>query len=260
MHTLLDYDGKLPVYVNITDGSVGDNKGAYNIPLEKGSVIVADRYFNDFPVLNIWDSSGVFFVIRHKKNMAYTIIKERELPKNTAQHVIIDQDVELTNVQSQAKYPGRLRRVAVWDEENQQTIELITNNFNWAAQTIGDLYKSRWEIEMFFIDIKQLLHIKTFIGTSKNAVMIQIWTALITILLLKVMKATAKYKWHMSNLVAFIRLNIFVEIELQNWLTNPFLILMNHRLMSTRGFFLKFEVNHLRRSVNRGTNIRLKFV
>lgn len=222
MHTLLDYDGKLPVYVNITEGSVGDNKGAYNIPLEKGSVIVADRYYNDFPMLNVWDSNGVFFVIRHKGNLSYTVLKDRELPKNTAQHVLVDQEIEFANFRSRTKYPGRLRRVAVWDEENQQTIELITNNFVWAAQTIGDLYKSRWEIEVFFRDIKQLLHIKTFIGTSKNAVMIQIWTALITILLLKVLRATAKYGWHLSNLVAFIRLNIFVKIELQKWLDKPF--------------------------------------
>ncbi len=222
MHTLLDYDGKLPVYVNITEGSVGDNKGAYDIPLEKGSVIVADRYYNDFPMLNVWDSKGVFFVIRHKDNLAFTSIRERELPANTAQNVLIDEEIELTHPQSKAKYSGKLRRVAVWDEENQQTIELITNNFRWAAQTIGDLYKSRWEIEVFFRDIKQLLHIKTFIGTSKNAVMIQIWTALITILLLKVLKATAKFGWHLSNLVAFIRLNIFVKIELQKWLDKPF--------------------------------------
>lgn len=223
MHTLLEYDGKLPVYVNITEGSVGDNKGAYNIPLEKGSVIVADRYYNDFPMLNVWDSKGVFFVIRHKGNLAFSSIEERELPTTTAQHVLKDEEIELTNPQSKAKYPGRLRRVAVWDEENEQTIELITNNFVWAAQTIGDLYKSRWEIEVFFRDIKQLLHIKTFIGTSKNAVMIQIWTALITILLLKIMKATAKFGWHLSNLVAFIRLNIFVKIELQKWLDSPFI-------------------------------------
>jgi hypothetical protein len=222
MHTLLDYDGKLPVYVNITEGSVADNKGAYDIPLEKGSVIVADRYYNDFPLLNIWDSNGVFFVIRHKDNLAFHTIKERELPENTAPQVLKDEEIELTNPQSKIKYPGKLRRVAVWDEENQQTIELITNNFKWSAQTIGDLYKSRWEIEIFFRDIKQLLHIKTFIGTSKNAVMIQIWTALITILLLKVMKATAKFGWHLSNLVAFIRLNIFVKIELQKWLDKPF--------------------------------------
>lgn len=222
MHTLLEYDGKLPVYVNITEGSVADNKGAYEIPLEKGSVIVADRYYNDFPLLNIWDSNGVFFVIRHKDNLKFSSIKERELPESTAQHVLKDEEIELLNPQSKNKYPKKMRRVVVWDEKNQQVIELITNNFKWAAQTIGDLYKARWEIEIFFRDIKQLLHIKTFIGTSKNAVMIQIWTALITILLLKVMRATAKFRWHLSNMVAFIRLNIFVKIDLQQWLDKPF--------------------------------------
>lgn len=222
MHTLLDYDGKMPVYMNITEGSVADNKGAYNIPLEKGAVIVADRYYNDFPMLNVWDSKGVYFVIRHKGNLSFKSIKERELPQKTAQQILLDEEIELTNPVSKEKYPKKLRRVAVWDEVNEQTIEIITNNFKWAAQTIGDLYKSRWEIEVFFRDIKQLLHIKTFIGTSKNAVMIQIWTALITILLLKLMKYSAKYNWYLSNLVAFIRLNIFVKIELQKWLDKPF--------------------------------------
>lgn len=222
MHTLLDYDGKLPTYVNITEGSVGDNKGAYNLPLEKGSVIVADRYYNDFPMLNVWDSKGVFFVIRHKNNLSFESIEERELPENTAQHILKDEIIELSNKASREKYPRKLRRVVVWDDENEQTIELITNNFKWAAQTIGDLYKSRWEIEVFFRDIKQLLHIKTFIGTSKNAVMIQIWTAMITILILKVLKNQAKYDWHLSNLVAFIRLNIFVKINLYRWLDKPF--------------------------------------
>lgn len=222
LHTLLNYDGKLPVYVNITEGSVADNKGAYDIPQEKGSVIVADRYYNDFPMLKIWDSNGVFFVIRHKENLCFQVLSERDLPQKTAQHILKDEEIELTNPVSKEKYPKKLRRVALWDEVNQQTIELITNNFKWSAQTIGDLYKSRWEIEIFFRDIKQLLHIKTFIGTSKNAVMIQIWTAMITILLLKVLKATAKYGWHLSNLVAFIRLNIFVKIELQKWLDHPF--------------------------------------
>lgn len=164
----------------------------------------------------------MFFVIRHKGNLAISTVEELELPETTAQHVLKDEEIELTNPQSKTKYKGRFRRVAVWDEENRQTIELITNNFAWAAQPIGDLYKSRWEIEVFFRDIKQLLHIKTFIGTSKNAVMIQIWTALITILLIKVMKATTKFGWHLSNLMAFIRLNIFLKIELQKWLDSPF--------------------------------------
>tara|TARA_R110000868_G_scaffold160347_1_gene389807 strand:+ start:611 stop:1792 length:1182 start_codon:yes stop_codon:yes gene_type:complete len=235
MHTLLDYDGKMPIYVNITEGSVGDNKGAYQIPLQKGTVIVADRYYNDFPMLNVWDSKGVNFVIRHKNNLAFSRIEERELPQNTAQHILIDEIIELSNPTSKKKYPKRLRRVAVWDEENNQTIELITNNLKWAAQTIGDLYKSRWEIEVFFRDIKSLLHIKTFIGTSKNAVMIQIWTALITILMLKAMKNQAKYNWHLSNLVAFIRLNIFVKINLQKWLDQPFEEPPNNTINQTQG-------------------------
>lgn len=112
--------------------------------------------------------------------------------------------------------------MTIWDDKNQQVIELITNQFNWTANTIGELYKSRWQIEIFFREIKQLLHIKSFIGTSENAVMIQIWTAMITILILKALKAMAKYGWHLSNLVAFIRLNLFVKINLQQWVDKPF--------------------------------------
>lgn len=223
MHTLLDFDGNLPSYVNITDGKTADNKGAYDIPLLKGSVIVADRYYNNFSLLNIWDSSQIFFVIRHKDNIQYRVIQERELPENKHQHILKDEIIELKNPTSIEKYPKKLRRVAVWDDVNQQVVELITNQMTWTANTIGELYKSRWEVEIFFRDIKQLLHIKSFIGTSQNAVMIQIWSALITILLLKAMKTMAKHRWHLSNLVAFIRLNLFVKIELQNWLDNPFI-------------------------------------
>jgi len=222
MHTLLDYDGNLPAYVNITDGKTADNKGAYDVPLLKGSVIVADRFYNDFSLLHIWDSSGVYFVVRHKENIQFKVIKENSLPDKKHQHILKDEIIELKNKTSKEKYPKRLRRVAVWDEVNEQIIELITNQMTWTANTIGELYKSRWQIEIFFREIKQLLNIKSFIGTTENAVMIQIWTALITILILKAMKAMAKFKWHLSNLVAFIRLNIFVKINLQRWLDKPF--------------------------------------
>jgi hypothetical protein len=222
MHTLLDFDGNLPAYVNITDGKTADNKGAYDIPLLKGSVIVADRFYNDFSLLNIWDSKGVYFVIRHKENIQYKVIKENDLPDNRHQHILKDEIIELKNKSSKEKYPKRLRRVVVWDNINNQVIELITNQMKWTANTIGELYKSRWDIEIFFRDIKQLLHIKSFIGTSQNAVMIQIWTALITILILKALKSMAKYNWHLSNLVAFIRLNLFVKINLQQWIDKPF--------------------------------------
>jgi hypothetical protein len=222
MHTLLDYDGNLPAYVNITNGKTADNKGAYDVPLLKGSVIVADRFYNDFTLLNIWDSKGVYFVIRHKENIQYTVIKENELPDHKAQHILKDEIIELKNAPSKEKYPQKIRRVAVWDAVNKQVIELITNQMNWAANTIGELYKSRWQIEIFFREIKQLLHIKSFIGTTENAVMIQIWTALITILILKALKAMAKFNWHLSNLLAFIRLNLFVKINLQQWIDTPF--------------------------------------
>ena len=218
MHTLLDYDGNLPVYVNITDGKTADNKGAYDIPLVKGSVIVADRFYNDFNLLNIWDSNKVFFVVRHKENLQYAVIKEVELPQDRHQHILKDEIIELKN----SKYPKRLRRIAVWNDEKNFVVEIITNNTTWTANTISELYKSRWQIEIFFREIKQLLHIKSFIGTSFNAVMIQIWTALITILILKALKAMAKYGWHLSNLVSFIRLNLFVKIDLQLWLDKPF--------------------------------------
>jgi hypothetical protein len=222
MHTLLDYDGNLPAYVNITNGKTADNKGANDVPLLKGSVIVADRFYNDFSLLNIWDSKGVFFVIRHKENIQYTVLKENELPENRHEHILKDEIIELKNPASQSKYSQKLRRVVVWDDVNKQVIELITNQQTRTANTIGELYKSRWQIEIFFREIKQLLHIKSFIGTTENAVMIQIWTALITILILKVLKAMAKFKWHLSNLVAFIRLNLFVKINLQEWIDKPF--------------------------------------
>jgi len=222
MHTLLDYDGHLPAYVNITDGKTADNKGAYDVPLLKGSVIVADRFYNDFALLNVWDSNGVYFVVRHKDNIKFRTIKELELPQDKHQHLLKDEIIELTGTKTKERYPKKLRRVALWDDKNGQTIEVITNQMSWTANTITELYKARWEVEIFFRDIKQQLHIKSFIGTSQNAVMIQIWTALITILILKALKTQAKHPWYLSNLVAFIRLNLFVKVDLHKWLDNPF--------------------------------------
>jgi hypothetical protein len=222
LHTLLDYDGNLPVFINMTDGKVGDNKGATGMPLVKNSVVVGDRFYFDTPLLNKWDSNGVYFVIRMKENIKYTTLKELELPDNRHQHILNDKIVELSGLKTQNQYPKRLRRVAIYNEENGTVIELITNQLSWTANTISELYKSRWQIEIFFKEIKQLLKIKSFIGTTENAVMIQVWTAMITILLLKFLKAMAKYPWHLSNLVSFLRLNLFVKISLQKWLDEPF--------------------------------------
>ena len=123
---------------------------------------------------------------------------------------------------ARAKYPQRLRRIAVWNEEHDFVVELLTNNFTLAAYTIAALYKARWKIEIFFRNLKQLLHIKSFIGTSRNAVETQIWTVLSTMLLFCWLKHIARYKWVLANLVVSLRLNTFTKIDLVKWLNEPF--------------------------------------
>ena len=222
MHTLLDYDSLLPEFVNITDGKCGDNRGALDIPVSPHSVVVADRGYCDFSLLDYWDSRNVFFVVRHRDTLLYSQIEERLLPETRAQNVLIDEIIELTGEQTKKKYTKPLRRIAIWNDEHGYVVQLLTNNFKLSASTIAQLYKARWMIEIFFRNIKQLLKIKSFIGTSRNAVETQIWTALSTMLLLCLLKHIAKYKWGLANLVVSLRLNTFTKIELKKWLNEPF--------------------------------------
>lgn len=222
LHTLLDYDGCLPTYIDMTDGKVHDANAAKEIVLPADSVVVADRAYVDFETLYRWHKGKSHFVVRLKKSIRFNRLEEKELPDNRHHHILVDEYIELSEEKTRDKYPKKLRRVVVWDDINSQTIEIITNQFTWTANTIGELYKARWEIEIFFKDIKQLLKIKSFLGTSPNAVLIQVWTAMITILILKYLKACAKYGWCLSNLVAFLRINLLVKHDLQNLLDNPF--------------------------------------
>ena len=222
MHTLLDYDCLLPEIVNITNGKCGDNTAAYDIPIAPHSIVVADRGYCDYSLLNHWDSNKVFFVVRHKDNIRYRTVKEQPLPDKQVQNVLIDEVIEFELPAAKEKYPKRLRRIAVWNDEHGYTVELLTNNFSLAASAIANLYKARWQIEVFFRNLKQLLRIKSFIGTTRNAVETQIWTALITMLLLCWLKHEAKYKWALSNLVVSLRLNTFTKIDLEKWLNEPF--------------------------------------
>jgi hypothetical protein len=168
-HTLLDFDGNSPPYVNVTDGKTVENKGAYDIPLLKGSMIVIDRFNNDFYLLNVWDSKGVCFMVRHKDNTQYIIVKKNELPENRHEQILKDKFIQLTGIQSKKKYPKRLRRLAIWEDENGQVIEVMTNQMSWTANTISELYKSPWQVEIFFREIKQLLHIKSFIAINLSS-------------------------------------------------------------------------------------------
>ena len=222
MHTLLDYDCLLPDFVHITDGKVSDNKAAYEVDVKPHSIVVADRGYCDYGLLNHWDSNNVFFVVRHKDNIRYKAIEERPLPEHHAQNVLIDEVIEFERPSAQGKYSKQLRRIAVWNEEHGYVVELLTNNFSLAASTIAALYKARWNIEIFFRNLKQLLRIKSFIGTSRNAVETQIWTAMITMLIFTWLKHIAHYKWALANLVVSLRLNTFTKIDLSKWLNEPF--------------------------------------
>jgi hypothetical protein len=222
LHTVLDYDSCLPVYVHMTDGRIHDAKAAKRLLFPSGSVVVCDRAYLDFAMLNNWTQNKVKFVTRLKSNTKYTVIESFETDKKNSPNILSDENIIFTESKSQEKYPGKLRLVTVCNEENGEILLLLTNNFIWTAKTISELYKSRWQIEIFFKEIKQLLKIKSFVGTSPNAVMIQIWTAMITMLILKYLKKIGKHPWCLSNLIAFLRLNLFVKNELQLWLDNPF--------------------------------------
>lgn len=221
LHMILDYDGCLPTYVHMTDGKTSDVRVAQSLKLPKDSLIIADRAYLDFSLLYGWHKEKINFVIRLKQDIKYRKVKELPLPGKAPDKILIDELISLDPNNSGPNYPKKLRRVTIWDKVNQNTIELITNQMTWTAETISNLYQARWQIEIFFKEIKSLLKIKSFVGTSENAVLIQIWTALISILILKYLKAKAKYDWCLSNLVGLIRMTLFAKIDLQKWLDNP---------------------------------------
>lgn len=220
LHTVLDYDTGLPCYAVLTDGKTHDIRQAQNTTFPAESVLVVDRAYVDYRWLNDLDSKGVFFVTRLKSN-ADIEIAENFLTNDKHDHILSDQDIQLTGYYSSMNYPKRLRIVKVYDPENDQTLILLTNNLSWTANTISQLYKARWDVEVFFKHLKQLFRVKTFVGTSANAVRIQMWCSMIAILLIHYLKNKAKYKWHLSNLVTFFRINLFVKIDLWKWVNNP---------------------------------------
>ena len=222
LHTMLDYDGCLPKYVYMTEGKQSDVKHAQYMLMPKKSVVVADRGYQDFDMFYQWNKDEIYFVVRLKDQIKYEQVKELSLPEGKDEHIIKDEIIRLTGDDTKELYPDKLRRVVIYVEKEDRKIELITNNFSWTASTIAELYKQRWMIEIFFKELKQHLKIKSFIGTSENAMWVQIWTAMISLLILKYLKEIAKYDWSLSNLIAFLRMNLFVKIQLVEWLDSPF--------------------------------------
>ena len=222
LHAVLDYDTGLPSYVCMTDGKQHDVNVARDTIFPKDSVVVVDRAYVDYEWLFNLDSSKVIFVTRLKSNADIEIV-ESFLTNDKHDHILSDQDIRLTGFYSSKNYPKNLRVVKVFDAENDQYLFLLTNQMFWTADTISQLYKARWDVEVFFKHLKQLFRIKSFVGTSANAVRIQMWCAMICMLLIRYLKLKASYKWHLSNLITFIRMNIFVKINLWNWLDEPLL-------------------------------------
>jgi hypothetical protein len=220
LHLLLDHDGYLPVFCSMTEGNVHEVNIAHTLKFPKGSILAIDRGYVDYEQFARWTESGIFFVTREKDNAAYRVIEKREVPDS--RNIMKDQLIELTGYESIKKCPHILRRIEVWDAENERVIVLWTNHLTFGATTIASIYKDRWQIEIFFKTIKQNLKIKTFVGTSRNALLTQIWTALIAILVLKYLKFRSTLGWSLSNLVAMLRYNLFTYRDLWIWLDNPF--------------------------------------
>jgi hypothetical protein len=220
LHLVLDHDGYLPCYGVITEGSVHDVKVAWRIPFPAGAVVVDDRGYNDYRLFAYWTESGVFFVTRMKDNALFEVVEERPIPQN--RNIVRDQTIRLTGIGAQEKCSHLLRRVEAVREDTGEILVFLTNHHQLGASTVAAIYKDRWQVELFFKALKQNLKIKTFVGTSANAVKIQIWTALIAMLLLRFLQLTSRFGWSLSNLVALLRMNLFTHRDLRSWLNEPF--------------------------------------
>lgn len=222
LHMILDHDGYLPKYAYISDGKEHEVTIARSVDFPKGSIVAVDRGYNDYKLYFTWHQKGIFFVTRQKTNAKFEKIKDLEVPKksNVRSNIMI----RFTGYKAKKDCPINLRRVVVWDDKEKREIILLTNNFELSARTIGEIYKDRWEIELFFKALKQNLKVKTFVGTSENALKIQIWTALISMLLLKYLQFISKCGWPLCRLIAILRLNLFQYRNLMDFLDDPFKI------------------------------------
>jgi hypothetical protein len=219
LHLLLDHDGYLPTVAVITEGRVADVRVARQLRFEPGTILIMDRGYVDFAWFDRLTAQGVFFVTRPKTGMAYEVVEHRKI--DVDRNLLSDQIIELTSEMGQ-KVTWQLRRIEMWVPEKQERMALLTNHLDLSALTIAAIYKERWQVELFFKALKQNLKIKTFVGTTANALRIQIWTALIAMLLLRYLQLRSTFGWSLSNLVALLRMNLFVHRDLWAWINQPF--------------------------------------
>ena len=218
VHLLLDHEGYLPCFACITDGKKHDVTVGRTWRFQPGTIVVFDKGYVDYDWWEQMTADGVYFVTRFKQDLKIEVIADREVPQNS--NVRRDQDIRITPYRKDSAL--LLRLVTIWDEEKQEEITFLTNHLKFGATTIARIYKERWQIELFFKALKQLLRIKTFVGTSASALKTQIWIALIAMLVLKYLHLKSRYGWSLSNLVALVRQQLFVYRDLYLWLDAPF--------------------------------------
>ena len=219
LHLLLDHQGHLPAFAVLTEGKKHEIQVAREIDFTRGTTLVIDRGYTDYEWFAKLTQRAVHFVTRLKENANYGVVERRELPHRRG--VRRDEVIFFFKL-AQAGVEGFFRRIEFYDEEQDRGLVFLTNNLVWSAATIAELYKQRWQIELFFKALKQNLRVKTFVGTSANALQIQIWTALIAMLLIKYLQLRATFGWSLSNLVALLRQQLFVYRDLWTWLNAPF--------------------------------------
>lgn len=220
LHMLLDNRGHLPCWAALTEGRTHEVNVVKKLSFEPGTIVAMDRGYWDYGLFSRWTDEGVYFVTRAKKNMAYEITDGRDVPATG--NVYEDSTIRFTGAGAQRDCPHELRTIAVYDEKKDEEFYIVTNIFHLSANTIAAVYKERWQIEIFFKALKQNLKVKTFVGTSENAVLVQIWTALIVILILKFLKLKSSFGWSLANLVAMFRMNLLTYRDLWAWLDEPF--------------------------------------
>ena len=221
LHFTLDHDGYLPTALVITEGKRHEVTVARQQTYAPGTILVMDRGYVDFAWFAQLTEAGVHFVTRLKDSTAYEVVDARPLPATGG--VVADGLIALSSPQSAAKYAPELplRRVEVVLPDGDRLV-FLTNHLGLGPTTIARIYKDRWQIELFFKALKQNLRVKTFVGTSANALHIQVWTALIALLMLKYLQLKARFGWSLSNLVALLRMNLFVYRDLWSWVHDPF--------------------------------------
>jgi hypothetical protein len=223
LHLLLDHDGYLPCFAVITEGKIADVRVAPQLSFAPGTIVVDDRGYNDYALFGQWTTQGIYFVTRMKDNALYEVVGGKEVPQN--RHILKDELIELRGLGALNKCPYPLRRIEAYDPETDKVLVFLTNQLEFGATTISAIYKDRWQMEIFFKALKQNLKIKTFVGTTANAVKIQIWTALIVMLILRFLQLRSKFHWSLANLVALLRMNLFTHRDLWAWLDKPFDVL-----------------------------------